>query len=568
MYFMKFLFFFIVFSTSLFAQTEYPKNYFQSPLDIPIQLSGNFGELRPNHFHAGFDMKTLQKEGLNVYAVADGYVSRIKISTFGNGKTIYIDHPNGFTSVYGHLQKATDTIESVIKRTHYKEKSFEIEMYYKPNELIVKKGQLIALAGNSGASEGPHLHFEFRNTKTEKIINPMFFGYDAFLKDTKKPIVSKLYAFPLDSKTTINQSQRPIPINLSLQKDGSYLADKVVSNGRIGFGIISNDYDDVSLNRNGIFDVNLLCNGTSIFSYQFNTYAFDEMRYINAFIDYSLYKKTQQRVQKLFMDPSYNLSIIKSDETKGIINVVPNTAKVCRIEVSDFYQNKTIITIPVEYDTQSVSIEKEPVISNYSVKASKDSFFEKDNCSVFFPAGTFYSDFNLNFQVNNNVVTIHDDTVPAHSNFTIAMANNTFPEKLKEKVFIGKINGNKISYFNTKEKNNVFEIKSKTLGRYTFAIDTIAPKIALTKSSSAKILDNKKLLQVNISDALSGIKSYNGYLNEKWILMEYDNKTGILTHDFSDGIVTDGINQLKVIVSDNVGNSSIFETQFQRNKKQ
>ena len=203
---MKFSFFLLLLSTSLFAQTDYPKDYFRSPLDIPLKLSGNFGELRPNHFHAGFDMKTLQREGLNVYAVADGYVSRIKISTFGNGKTIYIDHPNGFTSVYGHLQKATDSIESFMKKTHYKEQSFEIEMYFKPNQMPVKKGQIIALSGNSGASEGPHLHFEFRDTKTEKIINPMFFGFDALLKDSKKPIVSNLYVYPLDAKTTVNHS--------------------------------------------------------------------------------------------------------------------------------------------------------------------------------------------------------------------------------------------------------------------------------------------------------------------------------------------------------------------------
>ena len=172
---MKFSVFFLFLCSAVFAQVEYPKDYFRSPLDIPMQLSGNFGELRPNHFHAGFDLRTQQKEGLKVYAVADGYVSRIKISTFGNGKAIYINHPNGFTSVYGHLKTANGEIENYIKKTHYKEQSFEIEMFFKPDELIVKKGEIIAFSGNTGASEGPHLHFEFRDSKTEFIINPMLF---------------------------------------------------------------------------------------------------------------------------------------------------------------------------------------------------------------------------------------------------------------------------------------------------------------------------------------------------------------------------------------------------------
>lgn len=564
---MKLSFFFVLFTTALFAQVDYPKDYFRSPLDTPLKLSGNFGELRSNHFHAGFDMKTLQREGLKVYAVADGYVSRIKISTYGNGKTIYINHPNGFTSVYGHLQKATDSIESYIKKTHYNEQSFEIEMFFKPNQMPVKKGQIIALSGNTGSSGGPHLHFEFRETKTEKVINPMFFGFDALIQDTKKPIVSNLYVYPLDAETTVNKSQRRIAINLSLQKDGTYLADKVITNGKIGFGVTTNDYDNETLNKKGVFNVDLFNNGKSVFQYQFNTYAFDEMRYINALLDYSFYKKTGQRIQKLFMNPPYNLSIIKADESNGVITVNPNLVNVCRLEISDYYGNKTTINIPVEYDSLSKVIEKEIVEANYVVKANKDSFFEKDKNSVFFPAGTFYDDFDLNFGFSNNVLTVHDDSVPAASNFTIAMESDSYDESKKDKVFIGRVSGNSVSYNATKEKNNVYEIRTKTLGKYKLAIDTIPPVIKIFKSIEGKNLDNQKTLQVRISDGLSGIKSYNGYLNGKWILMEYESKNATLTYDFNDGIAAQGENELKVVVVDNVGNSSTFETRFIRNKK-
>lgn len=564
---MRFILFCILFCGSLFAQTDYPKDYFSPPLDIPMQLSGNFGELRPNHFHAGFDLKTMQKEGLKVYAVADGYVSRIKISTFGNGKTIYITHPNGFTSVYGHLQRATDSIESYIKKTHYKEQSFEIEMFLKPGELVVKKGQIVGLSGNTGASEGPHLHFEFRDTKTEKIINPLFFGFDKNLKDAKKPVISGVYAYPLDNKTTVNQSKRPLMLNLSLQTDGTYLSDKVVANGIIGFGIITFDYDDVSFNRNGVYKVQSFFNGQPNFGYQFDTYSFDEMRYVNALIDYSRYKKMQQRVQKLFMKKPYNLSIIKTDETNGILTVIPNLASVYGIEVSDFYGNKSAVSIPIQYDSSAAIIEQEPLQGKYFVKADKDNNFAKDNMSVFFPAGTFYDDFNLNFDVKNDTLFLHEDTVPAHTSFTISIEEHRYTEAQREKIFIGAIEGKKVSYISTYRKDSVFTAKVKTLGKYKLVLDTIAPKITIAKPIEGKWLSGQKTIQFSISDELSGVKSYNGYLNGKWILFEYDNKTKKIIHNFSDGIVAEGVNDLKLVVIDNVGNSTIFETQFFRSQK-
>ena len=564
---MRFSVYFLFFCTTVFAQVDYPKDYFRSPLDIPMQLSGNFGELRPNHFHAGFDLRTQQKEGLKVYAVADGYVSRIKISTFGNGKTIYINHPNGYTSVYGHLKMANGEIEDYIKKTHYKEQSFEIEMFFKPDEMVIKKGEIIAFSGNTGASEGPHLHFEFRDSKTEFIINPMLFGYNKFLKDTKKPVISGLYVYPLDSKTTVNHSKRPLLLNVSLQKDGTYLSDKVVANGSIGFGISAYDTDDVSFNNNGVYRVQSFYNGKPNFGYEFNTYSFEDMRYINALIDYSRYKKMQQRVQKLFMKTPYNLSFIRADENKGVLQVTPNLASLYRIEVSDFFGNKKVIAIPVQYDLLTTIISPEPGQSNYFVKANKDSNFALANMAVFFPAGTFYEDFDLNFDVKNDTLFLHDDTVPAHTNFTVSIEDTKSTETQREKMFIGRIEGKKVNYNPTYRKDNVFNTKVKILGKYALVSDTAAPKISMAVPVEGKWISEQKTIQLSIYDELSGIKSYNGYLNGKWVLFEYDNKTRKLTHYFNDGIVADGANDLKVVVIDNVGNSTTFETRFFRSQK-
>lgn len=568
MYSMRFSLFFLFFYTATFAQTDYPQDYFSPPLDIPMQLSGNFGELRPNHFHAGFDLKTNQKEGLKVHAVADGYVSRIKISTFGSGKTIYITHPNGYTSVYGHLQKATDSIEHFINKEHYLQQSFEIELFFKPNELTVKKGQIIAYSGNTGSSEGPHLHFEFRDSKTENVINPMLFGFNKYVKDNKNPVISGIYVYPLDDRTTVNQSKNPILLNLSLQKDGTYISEKVVTNGKIGFGVNTFDYDDVSFNKNGVYKVQSFSNGKLIFGYQFDTFSYNEVRYINALIDYSRYKKLQQRVQKLYMKNPYNLSIIKTDQTAGIINVVPNLASVYRIEISDFSGNKNIVSIPIHYDLLSTIIDNELPKSSYFVKYNKDNIFVKDNVTVFFLAGTFYDDFNLNFDVKNDTLFLHEDTVAVHTNFTISIENKKYNESQKEKIFIASIeDGKKVGYNTTYQKDNIFNTKVRTLGKFSLVMDTIKPKINIAKPIENKWLNDQKTLQFTISDDLSGIKSYNGFLNDKWVLFEYDNKTKKIIHTFSDGIVAEGKNTLKLIVLDNVGNSVTFEAHFFRSQK-
>ena len=565
---MKLFVFFLLLTGAVSAQTEYPQDYFGFPLDVPMQLSGNFGELRPNHFHAGFDFKTLQREGLKVYAVADGFISRIKISTFGNGKAIYVTHPNGYTSVYCHLQNSLGEIDEYIKKAQYKEQSFEIELFPKPTDLVIKKGQVIALSGNTGSSEGPHLHFEFRDSKTEKIINPMLFGYDKNMTDNKKPTIAAVYVYPIGNNTVVNKSKRPTLLNVVLQKDGSYLANKVAANGQIGFGISAVDYDNVSFNKNGVYKVQSFLNGKPNFGYQFDTYSFDDMRYVNALVDYPTYRKTYQRIQKLFMVDPYKLSIINTDESNGIITVVPNLSSIYRIEVSDFYGNKTTVSVPIGFDLTTPIVEKEVIESSYFVKVNKDNIFSKNNMSVFFPAGTFYENFDLNFDVKGDTLFLHDDSIPVHSYFTITIEDDKFTAAQKEKMYIADIDkSGKKGYNFTTIKGNVFMTKTRALGKYTLSSDTVAPLVTISNAIENKWISSQKTLQFIISDSGSGIKSYNGYLNDKWILFEYDNKTKKITHNFSDGIVAEGANDLKLIVTDNVGNSTTFEAHFFRSQK-
>jgi hypothetical protein len=284
---------FLLASQVIFAQ--YPKDYFRSPLDIPINLSGTFGELRPNHFHSGLDIRTNNVEGLPVYAAADGIIIRIKVSTFGYGKALYIAHPNGYTTVYGHLQKFSDKIEAYVKEQQYRQKSYEVELY--PSTLKVTQSEIIALSGNSGGSGGPHLHFEFRDTATEKIINPMAFGMNKLIKDEMSPVISSLMVYPANDSISVNKSRNPVSLSLQKQVDGTFLASKVYASGKIGFALNSYDLSTNNYNKNGIYKVVSYVNGSQNFKYEFDTFAFDESKYINYFIDFNKYKIKKKHYQ-------------------------------------------------------------------------------------------------------------------------------------------------------------------------------------------------------------------------------------------------------------------------------
>jgi hypothetical protein len=251
----------------------------------------------------------------------------------------------------------------------------------------------------------------------------------------------------------------------------------------------------------------------------------------------------------------------------GVIAVAPNYTQTNKIEVSDVNGNTTSINIPIEYSNQAAVIPSEEKITKFSVKAARDFVFEKDNFSVTFPSGTFYEDVYLNLDVRNETLFLHEDIVPAHSSFTISYDAIDIPENKREKSFLASFNGTKWNYITTKRKENTFTAYSKSLGQFKLVSDFIAPKITIAKSIEGKWISEQKTITLTISDDFSGIKTYKGYLNGKWILFEYESKLKRLTHHFTDGLVAEGENKLKVIVTDNVGNSTTFETAFFRSQK-
>ncbi|WP_371873508.1 M23 family metallopeptidase [Seonamhaeicola sp. ML3] len=545
------------------TQNNYPQDYFRSPLDIPLILSGTFAELRSNHFHSGIDLKTQQRVGLNVKACADGFVSRIKISNYGYGKAIYVTHPNGYTTVYAHLQKFEPEIEAYIKQQQYKKESYEIELFPSADTLPIKKGQLIAYSGNSGGSGGPHLHFEIRDN-AQRPVNPMLFGID--IADTKKPFVKSLYAYPLDNNTFVNNSNEKQKLRLIPIEGGNYVVESIKAIGNIGFGIETNDRQNLASNSNGVYNIQSFVNGNKNFELDFKRFAFSETKHINQLIDYEHYAKKKQRIQKLYR-VNNPLSIYKSVLDEGVVSIKDSAYVVYKIRITDFKDNETWVTLNVKGTKKAVAKAKQPKTTPYYINVNQDINLKKDNVTVDFYKDTFYEDFYLNFEVSNDTLTLHKDVKAAKKSFNISYDISKYNAKDKSSLYIARLLGyNKYpSYTSTKREGDLLKARTKTLGTFALALDTINPTIKPVNFKNGQWLSKYRYLKIKIDDKESGVSKYRATINGKWILMERNNYTdNTITFDFNDGIVTDTKNILKVIVTDNVGNNSTFEALFYR----
>ncbi|CDF79055.1 peptidase, M23 family [Formosa agariphila KMM 3901] len=556
-----FLFFFI--PLTLFSQNPYPQDYFGNPLDIPIVLAGTFAELRFNHFHSGMDIKTQHREGLNVLASADGFVSRIKISPFGYGKALYITHPNGYTTVYAHLSKLAPKIEAYLKEQQYEKESYTIELFPPIKALVVKKGELVAYSGNTGSSAGPHLHFEIRD-KNEHPINPMLFGINT--KDTTRPLINALYAFPIDEDAQINKSNKKQQIRLIKQPDGNFTTESIEAVGKIGFGIETIDRQDLANNKNGVYNIQTLFNGNPNFEIDFRTFSFDETNDINRLIDYDIYKNEKDKIQKLFIDTNNGLSLYKNTLDNGYLTISDSTSAVYKIKVSDFRGNETSVTVSIDGKFNTDVLKTSPEVTPYYIYENQAATLSEENVTVNFYKNTFYEDFYIDFKVSNDTLQLLPIGHAARKNFNITFDISKYNEADKDKLFIAELVGYKKwpSYSSTKRTENTLSTFTKSLGYYTIASDTTAPKITAVNFKDEQWISNAKTLKVKITDDLSGISDYRATINGKWILMEYEYKTNTLTYNFDDQISTEPHNDFKIIVTDNVGNSSTFEARFHR----
>ena len=554
----------LIFQFSIVAQKKYPTNYFGSPLEIPIVLSGTFGELRSNHFHSGLDIKTQQRDGLNVLATGDGYVSRIRVALWGYGKAIYINHPNGYTTVYAHLSKFNDEIEDYVREIQYRKESFETgNIFLKPDELPIKKGEIIALSGSTGGFVPPHLHYEIRDTKTEKIINPMFFGLVP--KDTKSPIIQSLIAYPIDGISRIDNSNSKRILAITKIDSVNYKTSKISASGKVGFGVNVYDQLNDAYNHNGIFSLEMTVNGKQVYYHDVETFSFAESKYINLLIDYPHYQQFKKRYQKTHKVEENELSIYKNLISEGIIDVQNGLNYTVKITAKDFVGNSSTITIPIIGKESNAIFAKAKDSTNYKINRKKFNKFTKENVTIAFPKNTFYEDFYLDFDVKDNIAQIHKPILPLDKNFTLTFNVSNYSDEEKKHLYIANINNKKYPrYQNTRKKDSIFYTTTKTLGEYTLKTDNQEPNIYKIDFSEEQWISNYTTITVNIADSESGIKNYVATIDGEWILMEFNLKKKKLTYKFSDKKLVGNKHIFKLVVSDNVGNTNSIERTFYR----
>ncbi len=554
----------LIFQVS-YAQYDIPKGYFGSPLDIPLVLSGTFGELRSNHFHAGLDIKTQGVEGLEVLASASGYVSRIKIQRFGYGKTLYVTHPNGYQTVYAHLKKFSPEIEEFVKSYQYRKEQYEIEIFPEAGKLPVQQGAVIAYSGNTGSSQGAHLHFEIRDANARPM-NPFLFGFEE-VKDTRSPSFRNIYAYTVSKDAHVNYKTGRIKLKPVKSKNGHWRIPEIDAAGKIYFGVEAYDRLDLAFNKNGYYEIESALNGLPYFRARFDRFSFGESRYLNRLIDYGFYKEYKRKIHKLRSYDYNRLEINDLYTNNGILDINDTINYKYELKIKDFKNNITEIHIPISYKP-STKVESDSLKETlYFVHHDHAFALDKGMIDIYIPKHALYEDTYLNIEIEGEGVKLHDYRTPVHKGITVGFDVSEYTARDKEKLFIGnKMPWGDIYYVSTKKSTNRFTAGVKEFGHYVLAKDEDLPTITPVNFRNKQWLSNYRYLKVKIDDETTGIDSFRATVNGKFILMEYDYKTKLLVHDFNDDIVKDTENNFKLVVTDKVGNTSIFESTFFRKK--
>ncbi len=545
------------------AQGPEKKHAFSSPVDFKIFLSGTFGELRTDHFHSGMDIRTSGSSGHPIRSVADGHIARIKVSPGGFGKTLYISHPNGYMSVYAHLDQFNKNIEEYVRLEQYRQESFSVNLFPEKDRFPVKRGQIIARSGNSGYSFGPHLHFEIRDDDTQEPLNPQLFGF--LNEDRVRPIFRSIRLYQQDDSLKgylIN------PMEFRVRKNGirQFLEEKDTIYVSCDFYLGVDVYDQANrtANKNGIYSLTVLIDSEVFYDQRMDRFRFGDTRYINSLIDYGEYVKSKRRFIRTKVDPNNKLRVYRKIHDDGIIKLKDDQPHKISIIASDISGNNTELTFFVAKKgnpDSSLFVKTQEPLTLLSWR--DETVIDTNNMRLEVPAYALYDHVDFVYTVEDqcdgyfsHIHTINNNAIPLHKYAGLSLRVVDLPDSLQSKAVLVRLDeeGNPESAGGEYCQGFV-NARIREFGKYAVAVDTTPPEIKV-KDQGLSILKTG-MIRCYITDDLSGIKSYKAFMNGDWILMEYDLKNDMLIYR-RDDMLKPGINEFVLEVEDEKENKSVF----------
>lgn len=553
------LLYFLVLNKLFLSAQDKKETDFAFPVNYDYVLSGNFGEIRPNHFHAGIDIRTY-RVGKPLYAPEDGRVSRIKVSSGGYGKALYIKHPNGYKTVYAHMHRFTAEIESYISRLQHEREEFEITVYPDTSLFKFKKGDFIGTAGNSGRSFGPHLHFEIRESLEDVPVNPFLHGQKVL--DTREPQINGFIIYDIDKEGSLRDKRKFL---LDARRYNRSYPYEIEVSGIAGISVNVKDYMNNTRNTQGPYTLELHLDDSLIFRSVMNKISFYESRYINSYIDYEEHKNKRSAYSKLFIEPGNKLSIYDKKVTSdaGLIKLSDNDKHKLKLTAKDFAGNKRSIYV---YIRKNNSRKFRPLDCNNKMFYDKDNFYESPKMRLYAPKGCFYTNFCLSVKTNpsedglySNVYDIGTASTPVHKRMFLSISAEMLPENLRDKALIIRKTYYGYRSAGGKHIKGFFTAKIRRFGTYALTVDTTAPEIQPYRTDTNNPDDK---LFFKIEDDLSGIAKYKAYIDGEFVLFAYDAKYDLLTYEIEEKFINNSSHYFKLVVFDKKNNKAVFETDF------
>ena len=556
----------IVQTSLLTGQTDNTSHY-RFPLDLPPLLSATFGELRPGHFHAGLDIKTNSKTGYKVHAIADGYVYRVKVQRGGYGKVVYVKHPDGKISVYAHLSAFAGDLSKYVKRKQYENQRFFIELRLNENLFPVKKGQIIGYSGNTGGSFGPHLHFELREDEAHPV-NPMRFGFR--VPDTIAPRLVSLWVYPLSGSSVVAGGHQTVQAVVESKSHRKYLMHNITAYGDIGLGIRAFDRQNNTWNKNGLYRVSVFVNGIKTYETRMDRLDYGKNRRINLLIDYPQYVHRHIYVQRLWKHPLASLPVFTQLINHGILHVEAGKTYRIRIELADFDGNTSRVHLWIMGRKPEQSAVQHPQTYDGVVKSvswSQETVLEDENVRVHIPKHCVYDSTRIALTEDYRSFVIGRADIPLNRRFRAAYSLKSIPPALKPYTYLARFSERSGKYYfaTAHRKQDSLILQSYSFGHYKVLIDSVPPVISKINIRNGQWISNWRYLRFRVADRRTGIASVEAFIDGRWILVDWDPKTGKAVYDFNDLRFEGAKHKLRIRVKDRTGNVAEKTLTFYRN---